>query len=175
MSSSITGIKTIVCDYLNDTDTTFFDNITSNVQTQINDIVIATGIMGPMGPTGATGATGNNGTNGTNGTNGISPILTIGLVAHDDHAIPGVTITGTTANPVLNFLLKDGINGTNGKDGSDGSKGDKGNTGDTGGDGGGAAAGAAAGAGCANQTLTRCPSYSATATSGNSVTISGPL
>ncbi len=76
------------------------------------------GPEGPEGPQGDTGAPGTNGTNGTNGNDGVSPVLSIGTVTSLAAGLtPTVTITGTSAAPVLNFEL---VAGDDGADGSGG-------------------------------------------------------
>lgn len=98
-----------------------------------NDSTVA-GPEGPEGPQGDAGTPGTNGTNGTNGNDGVSPVLSIGTVTSLAAGLtPTVTITGTSAAPVLNFELvagDDGANGTNGTNGTNGDDGANGTNGD---------------------------------------------
>ena len=66
---------------------------------------------------------------GPQGEAGVSPIFSIGSVTNTTGS-PAVSITGTTANPVLNFVLKQGEQGPQGEQGEKGDKGNKGDTGD---------------------------------------------
>ena len=117
-NSSFDSITTKTIDNITDLQLSYLNTLTSNVQTQINNI--SAGV-------------------------GATPNLTIGTVTSSS-TIAAATITGTPTDPILNLTLKTGANGSNGSNGSDGSKGDKGNTGDTGpsGDSSGASAAAAA-------------------------------
>ena len=79
------------------------------------DFVIPRGPSGPTGAPGKDGAPGQKGDPGQKGTDGISPELSVGTVTTLE---PGrnatVTMTGTKANPVLNFGIPKGEPGTGG-------------------------------------------------------------
>jgi hypothetical protein len=79
------------------------------------------GVVGPVGPQGPSGASGQN---------GITPNFTIGTVTNlASGSTPTVNLSGTQANPVLNFGLVQGVQGVQGAQGQKGDKGDKGDTG----------------------------------------------
>lgn len=64
------------------------------------------------------GATGPTGAAGTNGTNGVSPVLSVGTVTAG--SAPSASMTGTSSAPILNFVLKNGVDGAAGAMGSTG-------------------------------------------------------
>lgn len=79
------------------------------------DFVIPRGPSGPTGAPGKDGAPGQKGDPGQKGTDGTSPELSVGTVTTLE---PGrnatVTMTGTKANPVLNFGIPKGEPGSGG-------------------------------------------------------------
>lgn len=97
---------------------------TASITVDQEGISLSLGI--PKGDKGDTGAA------GADGTDGVTPAITAGDVttlAAGSSAT--VTITGTTAAPVLNFGIPQGAKGSTGSKGSKGDKGDKGDTGIT--------------------------------------------
>lgn len=70
------------------------------------------------GSKGSTGATGSPGANGSDGADGITPVFRIGTVTTlSAGSNATASITGTTANPVLNLGIPKGQDGTNGSGG----------------------------------------------------------
>ena len=106
------------------------DGLTSNIQQQINNLTIGTGVVGPVGPIGPPGTNGTNGTNGsqgpsgTNGTNGTNG--TIGLTG-----LTGPSGTNGT-NGLTGPIGPPGTNGTNGTNGLIGLTGPSGTNGTNG-------------------------------------------
>ena len=76
------------------------------------------------------GVVGAQGAQGAQGVPGITPNFTIGTITNlSSGSTPTVNLTGTTANPILNFGLVEGQQGQQGAQGAQGQKGDKGDTG----------------------------------------------
>jgi hypothetical protein len=67
---------------------------------------------------------------GPAGIDAIQPTFTIGTIT--DGSTPSVTLTGTQTEPILNFVLKQGIKGDTGNTGSSGSQGERGERGEKG-------------------------------------------
>lgn len=94
------------------------------------------GIQGRQGAQGIQGPAGEKGEQGEKGDPGPVPTIQIGSVVSGE--APGITITGTAKNPVLNFVIPpgekgaDGAIGPAGADGAPGAKGEKGDTGEQG-------------------------------------------
>ena len=61
------------------------------------------------GQNGTNGTNGINGINGVNGIDGITPSFSIGTVLSSTYS--SVYLSGTTDNPILNFILQKGVNG----------------------------------------------------------------
>lgn len=85
------------------------------------------GLQGPQGPQGEQGSTGPRGLQGVQGEPGPANNLSIGSVTSGES--PSVTISGTSPNQILNFVLQPGPKGDTGetgapgKDGTDGTNG----------------------------------------------------
>jgi hypothetical protein len=79
------------------------------------------GLTGPAGPIGATGAT------GEQGPIGATPDISIGDVQTGAPTAPAqVTLTGTISNPILNFVIPQGVQGPQGLQGLQGIQGEEG-------------------------------------------------
>lgn len=88
------------------------------------------GPKGDTGPQGSTGPKGDTGSQGPKGDTGDTPVFSIGTVSTlSTGSDATVTITGTDAEPVLNFGIPTGPKGDTGSTGSQGPKGDTGSQG----------------------------------------------
>lgn len=79
--------------------------------TTVCDVATTVGAIGPSGSA---------------GTDGVSPVMSVGTVMTG--STPSVTMTGPSATPVLNFVLKNGVDGAAGATGATGPAGTPGAT-----------------------------------------------
>ena len=97
--NSLNGLISLVCDYINDVPAEYFEDVRSNIQTQIDNI---------------------------NLTGSIQSVSVGSVISLDYGENPYVTISGTTSNIVFNFGLVRGQRGATGATGSSGGGGSSG-------------------------------------------------